>query len=175
MLNYSAVLVQNTWGVHLNFEGYFTSPPSCPSWLTWLQQQDSRRRGIIVWDIDLRIVAHLYADALELLEHLQGNHEWKTNDLIIGSPAFQLSTSSNTSPKIGGAWILEDQIELRADQVQDLVEFLPAQENLLKRISLHDKENAKGALSWTLLKRYSKLKNSLVRVAIHLIYLMFFT
>lgn len=71
---------------------------------------------------------------LELLEHMQGNDAWKTNSLVIGSPAFQLSTSSagNPSPKMGGAWILENQIELSADQVQDLVEFLTAQESLLQ-------------------------------------------
>ena len=118
-MNYSTVLVQNTWGVHLNFEGHFSSPPSCPSWLTQLQQQDWQRRGIVVWDADLRIVAHLHAGyALELLEHLQGNHIWKTNGLVIGSPAFLLSgNAGNSSSNIGGAWILENQIELSADQV----------------------------------------------------------
>ena len=103
-----------------------------------------------MWDANLRIVAHLYAGyALELLEHLQGNHVWKTNGLVIGSPAFLLSTSSagNSSPKIGGAWILENQIELSADQVQDLVKFLTTQESLLKRISSYDKEDAKETLS----------------------------
>jgi hypothetical protein len=141
MMNYSTVLVQNTWGVHLNFEGHFSSPPSCPSWLTQLQQQDWQRRGIVVWDADLRIVAHLHAGyALELLEHLQGNHIWKTNGLVIGSPAFLLSGSAgNSSSNIGGAWILENQIELSADQVQDLVKFLTAQESLLHRISSYDK------------------------------------
>jgi hypothetical protein len=150
MMNCSTVLVQNTWGVHLNFEGYFSSPPSCPAWLTQLQQQNWQRRGIVVWDENLHIVAHLHAGyALELLEHLQGNNAWKTNGLVIGSPAFQLSTSStgNPSPKIGGAWILESQMELSPDQVQDLVEFLTAQESLLKRISTYDKEDAKEALS----------------------------
>ena len=74
MLNYSTVLVQNTWGVHINFEGHFSSPPSWPSWLTQLQQQDWQQRGIVVRDADLHIVAHPYAGyALELLEHLQGN------------------------------------------------------------------------------------------------------
>jgi hypothetical protein len=45
------------------------------------------------------------------------------------------------------ACILENQIELSADQVQDLVEFLTAQESLLQRISLYDKEDAEQALS----------------------------
>jgi hypothetical protein len=150
MLNYAKVLDQNTWGVHLNFESCFSSPPSCPSWLKQFQQHDWQRRGIVLWDADLRIVAHLYAGyALELLEHLQGNEAWKTIGLVIGSPAFQLSTSSadDPSPKMEGAWILENQMELRPDQVQNLVEFLTAQESLLKRISSHDKEDAKEALS----------------------------
>lgn len=148
MLNLSTVIVHNSWGMHLNFEGYFSPPPSCPSWLTQLQQQDGQQRGIIVWNADLRIVAHLYAGyALELLEHLQNNDAWKTNGLVIGSPAFQLSTSSNPSPKIGEAWILKNQIELSVDQVQDLVEFLTAQESLLKRISSYDKEDAEQAIS----------------------------
>jgi hypothetical protein len=82
MMNCSTVLVQNTWGVHLNFEGRFSSPPSCPSWLTQLQQQDWQQRGMVVWNSDLRIVAHHYAGyALKLLEHLQGNDTWKTNGL----------------------------------------------------------------------------------------------
>jgi len=150
MLKHPSVLNNDSWGAHLNFEGHFASPPSCPTWLTQLQRQDWHRRGIVVWDADLRIVAHLYAGyALELLEHLQGNGAWKTNGLVIGSPAFRLSTSSagNPSSKIGGAWLLENQMELRPDQVQVLVEFLTAQEGLLKRISLYDKEDGEQALS----------------------------
>ena len=150
MMNCSTALVQNTWGMHLNFGGSFSSPPSCPSWLTQLQQQDWQRRGLVVWDANLRIVAHLHAgDGLELLEHLQGNDAWKTNGLVIGSPTFQLSTGSadNPSPKKEGAWILENLMELHPDQVQDLVEFLSVQESLLKRISLHEKADAEQALS----------------------------
>jgi hypothetical protein len=150
MLNYSTVLDQNTWGMHLNFEGYISSPPSCPSWLTQLQQQDWQRRGIVVWDANLHIVTHQHAGyALELLEHFQNNDAWKSNGLVIGSPTYQLSTSStvSSSPKMGGAWILENQMELRPDQVQVLNEFLTAQESLLKRISSHDKENAEQAIS----------------------------
>jgi hypothetical protein len=72
----------------------------------------------------------------------------ETNGLVIGSPAFQLSTSiaDNPLPKMGGAWILENQIELSADQVQDLVEFLTTQKSSLNRISSYDEEGAKGAL-----------------------------
>jgi hypothetical protein len=86
---------------------------------------------------------------LELLEHLQGTDAWKTNGLGVDSPAFQLSPSSadNPSQKMGGTRILENQMELRPDQVQILIEFLTAQESLLKSISSHDKENAEQAIS----------------------------
>ena len=150
MQNYSTILDQTTWGIHLNFERYFASPPNPLSWLTQLQQQDWQRRGVALWDADHRIVAHLYASyILELLEHLQGNDTWKTNDLVIGSPAFQLSANSTNTPstKSGGELILKNQIELSADQVIVLVEFLSAQESLLKRISMYDKEDAKQALN----------------------------
>jgi hypothetical protein len=74
---------------------------------------------------------------IELLEYLQGNGAWKTEGLIIDSPAFQISTNGviTSSTKVGGDWVLKNQIELSADQAQALVEFLTAQEGLLKRIS----------------------------------------
>lgn len=142
MMNCSTVLVQNTWGMHLNFEGHFSSPPSRPSWLTQLQQQDWQRRGIVVWDVDLRIVAHLYAGyALELLEHLQGDAAWKTNGLVIGSPAYQRSSES-----VDGIVTLENQIELAPDQAKDVVDFLSTHKKLLEYIAIHDEEAAEDAL-----------------------------
>jgi len=150
MQNHSTVLDQITWGIHLNFEGYFAYPPNCPSWLTQLQQQDWQRRGIVLWDADHCIVAHLYAGyALELLEHLQGNSAWSTKGLVVGSPAFQLSSNSENTPstKVGGELVLKNQIEVNADQVQTIFEFLSAQEGSLKHISVYDKEIAKQALN----------------------------
>lgn len=89
-------------------------PAKLPSWLTQLQQQDWQQRGIVVWDVDLHIIAHLYAGyALELLEYLKDNDEWKTEGLVIGSPAFQLSTSSASTPptKVGGDLVLKNQFD----------------------------------------------------------------
>jgi hypothetical protein len=45
---------------------------------------------------------------------------------------------------MGGTRILENQMELHPDQVQILIEFLTAQESLLKRISSHDKEKTQA-------------------------------
>jgi hypothetical protein len=149
MQNYSTVLDQNTWGIHLNFEGYFAFPPSCPIWLTQLQQQDWQRRGIVLWDSGLHVVAHLYASyALELLEHLHSDTAWKIKGLVIGSPAFQLSTSSANTPSttLAGDWVLKNQIELNTDQAQAIIEFLTTQEDLLKPIALYDKEDAEESL-----------------------------
>jgi len=83
MQNYSTILDQTTWGIHLNFEGYFASPPNTPPWLTQLQQQDWQQRGIVVWDADLHIVTHLHAGyALELLEQLHNDTAWKINGMV---------------------------------------------------------------------------------------------
>ena len=99
MQKYSTILDQTAWGIHLNFEAHFASPLNHPTWLTPLQQNDWQRRGVVLWDADLHIVAHLYAGyALELLEHLQNNDAWKTEGLVIGSPAFQLSSSNARTP-----------------------------------------------------------------------------
>ena len=144
------VLNNNSWGVHLNFEGNFTSSPAGHDWLTPLQFQDWQRRGFVLWDADLRIVAHPYAGyVLEILENLQVNDVWKTSGLVISSPAFQLTANrlSNTSTKVEGGWILKSQIELNGEQSQTLGEFLTAQESLLEHISSYDKEEAKAALS----------------------------
>lgn len=43
--------------------------------------------------------------------------------------------------------VLKNQIELNADKVQTIFEFLSAQEGSLKRISVYDKEDAKQALN----------------------------
>ena len=99
MQNHSTVLDQTTWGIHLNFEGHFASPLNHPSWLTQLQQQNWQQREVVVWDAGIHIFAHLYAGyALKLLEHLHGDDVWKTEGCVIGSPAFQLSTNSVTTP-----------------------------------------------------------------------------
>ena len=150
MQNHSTVLDQTTWGIHLNFEGHFASPPNHPSWLTQLQQQDWQQRGVVLWNADLHIVTHLYAGyAVELLEFLQDNSEWKIKGLVVGSPAFQLSSNSENTPstKVGGKLVLKNRIELVPNQVQTFFEFLSTEEDLLKRISAYDKEDAKQALT----------------------------
>ncbi len=150
MMNCSTVLIQNTWGMHLNFEGRFCSPPSCSPWLTQIQQQDWQRREIVVWDAELRIVTHLYTGyALEVLENLQTNDAWKSNGFLIGSLTYQLSSrGTETLPNetIEGILNLENQIQLAPSQVQDLFDFLSTHKRLLEYISIRDREDAEDVL-----------------------------
>lgn len=150
MMNCSTILVQNTWGMHLNFEGHFGSPPSCSPWLTQIQQQDWQRRGIVVWDADLRIVTNLYAGyALEVLENLQANDDWKSNGFLIGSPIYQLSsngTGTRPNETIEGILNLEYQIQLAPGRARDLFDFLSTHKRLLEYISIRDREDAEVVL-----------------------------
>lgn len=141
-MNCSTFLNQNTWGVHLNFEGHFTSPTTSPAWLTPLQDRDWQCRGIVVWDADLRVVTHLYAGyALELLEQMRANDAWQANDFLIGSPIYQLSSET-----VDGILTLENQIELASDQAKNLFDFLSTHQKSLEYISLRDNEEAEDAL-----------------------------
>lgn len=110
MVNPLPALNQLTWGVHLNFDGRFISPLTHPDWLTPLQQQDWQRRGLVVWDAELRLVAHLYAGhALEVLEHMRATEGWKTSGFLIGSPTYQLPVNRTTEQlhqKANGIWSL---------------------------------------------------------------------
>ncbi len=49
---------QLIWGMHLNFERFLASPPTSPNSLAPFQQQDWQRRGLIVWNVGIRVVAH---------------------------------------------------------------------------------------------------------------------
>lgn len=150
MMNYSTVLDQTTWGVHLNFEGHFASPPGFPAWLNPLQRQDWQRRGIVVWDAELRVVTHLYAAyALEILERIQDNNAWESNGFVIGSPTFQLSSNGSETldnETIEGIVKLKNQIELASDRAQTLLDFLTTHKILLEHISICDREDAETAL-----------------------------
>jgi len=143
MQNYSNVLDQTTWGIHLNFERYSASPPNLSSWLTQLQQQDWQQRGIVLWDADIHIVTHLHAGyALELLEDLQGSDTWKTEGLVIGSPTYKLSSDET----VNGTVTFENKIELASGQAMDFYDFLSAHKKLLEHIAVRDEEAAKDAL-----------------------------
>lgn len=142
MQNHSTVLDQTTWGIHLNFDEYLASPPSFPDWLSALQQQEWQRRGIVVWNANLRIVTHLYASyALELLEQMLENNEWKSNGFIIDSPTYKLSSET-----VNGTVTFENKIELTSGQAMGFYDFLSVHKKLLEHIAVCDEEAAKDTL-----------------------------
>lgn len=141
-MNCSTVLNQNTWGVHINFEEHFTSPPTSPAWLTPLQQRDWQCRGIVVWDACLRVVAHLYAEyALELLDEVQANDVWQSDSFTIGSPTYQISSET-----VDGVRTLENQIKLGSDQAKDLFDFLSMHKKSLEYLASRDNKEAEDTV-----------------------------
>jgi len=136
--------------MHLNFEENFNPPSSCPSWLTQIQQTSWQRRGIVVWDAELRVVTHLHAGyAFQLLEYLQANGDWKSNGFLMGSPTYQLLTDGSgtlSNETVDGNLNLENKIQLGTDQVQEFFEFLSTHKKLLEYISILDREVAEDAL-----------------------------
>jgi hypothetical protein len=128
--------------VHFNFEGYFTSAPTSPAWLTPFQQRDWQCRGIVVWDAGVRVVAHLYAGyALELLDEMRANDAWQSDGFLIGSPTYQLSSET-----IDGISTLENQIKLASGRAKDLFDFLSMHKQSLEYIAIWDNEEAEDAL-----------------------------
>ncbi len=143
MQNYLTVLDQATWGIHLNFDEYLASPPSFPDWLNTLQQQDWQRRGIVVWNANLRIVTHLYASyALEFLEQMPENDGWKSNGFVIGAPTYKLSSDE----AVNGTVTFENKIELTSGQAMGFYDFLSVHKKLLEHIAVRDEETARDAL-----------------------------
>jgi hypothetical protein len=141
-MNCSTVLNQNTWGVHFNFEGHLTSPPTSPDWLTPLQKRDWQCRGIVVWDAGVCVVAHLYAGyAFEILEQMRANDAWQSNGFLIGSPTYQLSSET-----VDGISTLENQIKLASDRAKDLFDFLSTHKKSLEYLASRDHEEAEDIL-----------------------------
>jgi len=80
--------------VHINTTKY-------PDWLNPLRKHEWRDQGIVVWDATTQVVTHLYANyALKILEILKETDTWKTEDLIIGSPAYRMSILDTTDEQL---------------------------------------------------------------------------
>lgn len=157
MLNYSRpVLNKSTWGIHINSARFLDHPPQYPDWLNPYQQREWQDRGLIVWDVTNRIVAHLYAcNTLRILTILKETESWKIKGFIVGSPAYQIQIPNTRrtkkteekrieTPK--GEWVLTDKIELSSERAVELLEFLTAEEDTLKQIAIDEDREAREAL-----------------------------
>ncbi len=95
-----------------------------------------------MWNTSLRVVTHLYARyALEILEQMQDNNQWKSNGFVIGSPTYKLSSET-----VNGTVTFENKIELTSDQTMGFYDFLSVHKKSLEHITTCDEEAAKDAL-----------------------------
>jgi hypothetical protein len=81
-----------------------------------------------VWNVELRLVAHLYAGyALDVLEHTRATDEWKLGGFLIGSPTRQLPINRTTEQlrqTANGIWPLQNEIVLVPNRAQVFFDFL---------------------------------------------------
>ena len=85
------------------------------------------------------MVTHLYAGyVLEIFQGMQADDAWKSNNFVIGSPKYRLSSET-----VDGTVTLENQIELTADQANILFGFLNTHKKLLEHIASRMKKRQK--------------------------------
>ena len=72
---------------------------------------------------------------------MRANDVWQSDDFLVGSPTYQLSSET-----VDGILTLENQIELASEQAQDLFDFLSAHKKSLEYIAIRDNEEAEDAL-----------------------------
>ena len=147
------VLDRITWGVHINLTNYQKIQPKCPDWLNSLQKQVWRNRGLVEWDATTNVVAHLYANyALKILKTMKETDIWKSNDFVIGSPAYRMSILDTTDGCLENkeievdGWVLTNQIELSPRRAEEFFKFLVSEEKILTLIAANEDKNVREAL-----------------------------
>ena len=146
------VLNRDLWGAHINPTKYEKFSPEFPDWLNPLQKQEWRDRGLVLWDATTQVVTHLYANyALKILATMKKTDIWKSNNFVIGSPAYRMSISDSIDESFENkehekdGWVLTNQIELSPKQVMGLFEFLTAEEAMLFLIASDEDRDIREA------------------------------
>ena len=141
-----------SWGAHINSAGYPKIQPKYPDWLNPLQKQDWRNRGLVLWDMNTKVVAHLYANyALKILENMKETDIWKSKGFVIGSPVYRMSIPDKMDECLENkglekdGWVLTNQIELSPKQAMELFEFLTAEGDLLILIASDEDRDVREA------------------------------
>lgn len=92
--------ITSDWGMHLNESMYFMYCPPCPKWATAWESEKWHRLGVVVWDVNVRRVAHLRGrEALDQLFYLRQIDTWKREGLLVGEFAYSVTIPDNTKPK----------------------------------------------------------------------------
>jgi hypothetical protein len=132
-----------SWGVRINRRGLHRAK-DCPRWASPLQREKWEKWGLILWDHKSHQVTRLSAtQALQVLDYLHTNDDWKQQGVIMGEPATRLSIDDPTREP---EEVLVDQMDLGPVQVQELFDLLKNNEPVLRELSEQEEKEQGEAL-----------------------------
>jgi len=180
------------WGAHIytgssqDSNQVKSRPEGCPDWVESSDWFRWFRRGLVVWDHNARrIGAILAGDAIELLEKLQANDEWKTqgiavverhtNWLILDEPPPRKRPRKKKStepepepppeePKSKPTYYEQERLRLTGRAAEEFVAYLHANEAQLRKMA-DEEEKLEQKARWRIFE---------VMVQIHHEILLFF-
>ncbi len=135
---------ESSWGVRVNASEW-PRRTDAPQWAKTGQRDKWQETGLILWDHDHQQITHLAAGyALELLEHLQAESEWRQTGLVVGTPAHEIRLDD---PGTKAQWILADKMSLDPDECSYLLDVLTDHERILEERKERDAADVRRRLS----------------------------
>jgi hypothetical protein len=134
---------ESLWGARINTSGLHGAR-GCPTWANPAQRERWRDRGLVLWDHRSHQITGLSAThALQILNHLRTNDDWKQHGIIVGEPATQISLDD---PEQEAKKVLVNQMSLNATQSQGLFDLLQSNETLLQQMAEKDERERQRRL-----------------------------
>jgi hypothetical protein len=131
------------WGARINRSG-LRRTHDCPDWANRLQREKWKERSLVLWDHESHQITGLsVTQALQVLNHLRINDDWKQQGVVVGEPVTRLSIDDPTREP---EEVLINQIDLSPAQVQELFNLLRENETMLKEQSEQEERERKQAL-----------------------------
>jgi hypothetical protein len=172
-----------TWGAHI-YESDSASdhprsrPRGCPEWVAPGDWDRWFHEGVVVWDnATQRIGAIPSAEAVQLLETLLSNDEWKATGIpviertrvVTRQPASPTKQSKN---KVGDPeppteqrkeeWREDERLRLRGAAAEEFCAFLRTHEALLRRMAADREQRSQEAIQhvWEMLFRWKNERDA---------------
>jgi len=135
--------IEPLWGARVNRSRSHRTQ-DCPDWANRLQREKWKERSLVLWDHESHQITGLSAtQALQVLNHLRTNDDWKQQGIVVGEPATRLSIDDPTREP---EEVLINQMNLSPVQVQELFNLLRENETMLKEQSEQEEREQKRAL-----------------------------
>jgi hypothetical protein len=132
------------WGARINKRA-LNRTQDYPDWANSRQREKWDEQGLVLWDYESQQITRLWAgQALQLLEHLRTNHDWKQTGVVVGEPATQIFLDD---PERKPEQVLNCQFELSPDRAQALFDLLQEGEAILKETSELEEKECRRALN----------------------------